>query len=92
MFLVSQKIMACICASNLTLENINVVSTRQNGIYIVNSYKVIINNANGLASTDKYFGLSIYNSNDINATKISKNVNAQNRLSIAKSEKIKIAK
>lgn len=78
--------------SNLTLENINVVSTRQNGIYIVNSNKGIINNANGLASTEKYFGLSIYNSSDINATKISKRVNAQNRLSIAKSENIKIAK
>lgn len=78
--------------SNLTLENINVISTRQNGIYIVNSNKGIINNANGLASTEKYFGLSIYNSSDINATKISKRVNAQNRLSIAKSENIKIAK
>lgn len=78
--------------SNLMLENINVVSTRQNGIYIVNSYKVIINNANGLASAEKHFGLSIYNSKDINATKIPKNINAQNRLSIAKSENIKIAK
>ncbi|MEH4566301.1 glycosyl hydrolase family 28 protein [Klebsiella oxytoca] len=78
--------------SNLMLENINVVSTRQNGIYIVNSYKVIINNANGLASAEKHFGLSIYNSKDINATKIPENINAQNRLSIAKSENIKIAK
>lgn len=76
----------------LTIKNVNVISYRQHGVYILKAHDVNMENVLGKSNTTNSFGINIYNSSNVKGSGISRSHNGSNRIYVTKSDQVNLSK
>ncbi|MBC3380902.1 hypothetical protein H8I69_17435 [Serratia fonticola] len=78
--------------NKLKIENINVLSIKQHGVYIINSSEIYGNSVTGRSMTDKFFGINIVKCHNVKGSFESMEKNVPKSVHIQGSDEIKIVK